>query len=166
MAVTPDGARVYVANNVDGTVSVIDTATDTVVGRPLSVGAGPDGVAVAPGGTRVYVANRDSGSVSVIAIEVPPTITGSVPAGVVGQGYSHTVTVTGFPTPAVSVTAGTPPPGLTVTPAGTLSGTPAAAGEYSFTLTADNGVAPAASLPVTVPITGPGCRGSRCIFGS
>ena len=41
MAVTPDGSKVYVANNAANTVSVIATATDTVTGPPIPVGRGP-----------------------------------------------------------------------------------------------------------------------------
>ena len=37
VALTPDGSKVYVANNVSSTVTVIDTATNTVVGSPIPV---------------------------------------------------------------------------------------------------------------------------------
>jgi YVTN family beta-propeller protein len=61
--------RIYVANNTDGTVSVIDGGTYSVVAT-VTVGAGPAGVAVNPATNRVYVANSsnaiDIGSVSVI----------------------------------------------------------------------------------------------------
>jgi YVTN family beta-propeller protein len=39
VAVTPDGSKLYVANSGDGNVSVIDTATNTVIGSPISVGS-------------------------------------------------------------------------------------------------------------------------------
>ena len=41
IAVTPDGKYVYVANSDDGTVSVISTATNTVVGSPIVVESFP-----------------------------------------------------------------------------------------------------------------------------
>jgi YVTN family beta-propeller protein len=67
VAVTPDGSKVYVANNgITGTVSVIDTATNTVVGSPIPVNFGPLGVAVTPDGSKVCVAKEGSESVSVI----------------------------------------------------------------------------------------------------
>src|SRR5947207_2703282 len=47
----------YITNNISNTVSVIDTATNVVVGTPIAVGFTPFGVAVNPAGTRVYVAN-------------------------------------------------------------------------------------------------------------
>jgi YVTN family beta-propeller protein len=39
--VTPDGSKVYVANFDSGTVSVIATATNTVIGSPIPVGSFP-----------------------------------------------------------------------------------------------------------------------------
>ena len=65
VAVHPDGSRVYVANWLSQTVSVIDTATNTVV-KTVAVGDNPVGVAVHPDGSRVYVANEYSHTVSVI----------------------------------------------------------------------------------------------------
>ena len=47
----------YITNAGDGTVSVINTATNTVVGSPITVGNFPMGVAVTPDGSKVYVAN-------------------------------------------------------------------------------------------------------------
>jgi YVTN family beta-propeller protein len=54
-----------VANHASNTVSVIDTATNTMAAT-VAVGSGPKGVAVTPDGTRVYVANYYSYTVSVI----------------------------------------------------------------------------------------------------
>jgi YVTN family beta-propeller protein len=67
VAVTPDGSKVYVTNQGSNTVSVIATATNTVVGSPITVGTNPEGVAVTPDGSKVYVANHGSNTVSVIA---------------------------------------------------------------------------------------------------
>jgi YVTN family beta-propeller protein len=67
LSIAPSRAQnAYISNSVDNTVSVIDTATNTVIGGPIMVGRVPTGVAVTPDGTKVYVANN-SGSVSVIA---------------------------------------------------------------------------------------------------
>jgi YVTN family beta-propeller protein len=41
LAVTPDGSKVYVVNEVDNTVSVIATATNIVTGSPITVGSDP-----------------------------------------------------------------------------------------------------------------------------
>src|ERR1700730_16017656 len=79
----------YVANGGDGTVSVIDTATNTVVGIPIPVGKEPFGVAVTPDGKHAYVANRGSNNVSVI-----DTATNKVVATVVVGNVPFNVTVT------------------------------------------------------------------------
>jgi YVTN family beta-propeller protein len=47
IAITPDGKHAYVANNSDGTVSVIRTATNTVVAT-VPVGNSPDAVGIVP----------------------------------------------------------------------------------------------------------------------
>ena len=53
----------YVANGSNpGTVSVIDTATNTVVAT-VAVGSNPIGVAVTPDGKHVYVTNQTSQTV-------------------------------------------------------------------------------------------------------
>ncbi len=46
LAITPDGAFVYVTNSGDGTVSVIDTSMNAVVGT-VTVGNTPQGIAIA-----------------------------------------------------------------------------------------------------------------------
>src|SRR6266849_5613706 len=55
----------YITNQSSSTVSVIDTATDTVIAT-IPVGLTPFGVAVSPEGSKVYVANLASNTVSVI----------------------------------------------------------------------------------------------------
>lgn len=64
-AVTPNGARVYVTNNFQDTVTVIDTLTNTVIDT-ITVGQSPWGIAITPDGTRAYVANSSSNTISVI----------------------------------------------------------------------------------------------------
>ena len=65
VAVTPNGAFVYVASYFDNNVSVINTATNTEVAR-IPVGSAPHGVTVTPDGAFVYVTNQNSNNVSVI----------------------------------------------------------------------------------------------------
>ncbi|EEN86133.1 putative Ig domain protein, partial [Rhodococcus erythropolis SK121] len=171
VAFTPDGSRAYVTSQDASTVSVIDVATNAVVGDPIAVGTNPVAVAITPDGSRVYVANIFGSSVSVIAIEVAPTLSGTPPAGVLGQLYSHAFTTAGQPDPAVTVTAGVLPAGLTLTEAGVLSGTPTAAGSFTFTVTASNGIGESAVLPVTLVVTdsappSTGSLGSLEGFGS
>jgi YVTN family beta-propeller protein len=74
---------VYVANNgiyrSPGTVSVIDTATDTVTDT-IEVGVYPYGVTVNPAGTSVYVTNNGDDTVSVIDTATK-TVTATVNVG-------------------------------------------------------------------------------------
>jgi YVTN family beta-propeller protein len=72
----PDGSTVYVTNVIDGTVSVIATATNTVTAT-IPVGSGPRGVAVTPDGSTVYVANF-ANTVSVIDT-TSNTVTATIP---------------------------------------------------------------------------------------
>ena len=67
------------------------------------------------------------------------------PGAVVGTAYTDTLTATGGTTPYTwSVNAGSLPPGITLTSAGVLTGTPTAAGSYTFSVNvvdANNGIA-------------------------
>jgi YVTN family beta-propeller protein len=67
-ATSPDGSLVYVVNSGSGTVSVISTATNRVVGT-IAVGTEtqPQAVAVSPDGSLLYVALGDD-RVLVIAV--------------------------------------------------------------------------------------------------
>ncbi|WP_423795179.1 YncE family protein, partial [Mycobacterium tuberculosis] len=68
VAVNP-GGNVYVTNFGSGTVSVINPATNTVTGSPITVGLDPTGVAVNPVTGVVYVTNSLDDTVSVITGE-------------------------------------------------------------------------------------------------
>ena len=63
MAITPDGTRAYVTNPDSNSVSVIDTATNSVV---ATIAVGGFGVAITPDGTRAYVAGGGFNTVAVI----------------------------------------------------------------------------------------------------
>jgi hypothetical protein len=84
------------------------------------------------------------------------------PGAVVGTAYTDTLTAAGGTTPYTwSVNAGSLPPGITLTSAGVLKGTPTAAGSYPFSVNvvdANNGIATtsitllvAASLSLSFP---------------
>ena len=70
----------YVANNGSNNVSVIDTATNMVVGLPIPVGSLPNDVAITPDGARAYVANFNSNNVSVISTRTNMVIA-TIPVG-------------------------------------------------------------------------------------
>jgi hypothetical protein len=88
----------------------------------------------------------------------PPAAT--LPAGMVGAAYSHnllsTFTITGgFPPHRWILGEGSDlPPGLTLSPAGILSGTPQAGGSYSFVLHVQDSADPLQeSSPISVSLT-------------
>lgn len=58
----------YITNLNDNTVSVIDTATNTVTAT-IAVGKAPYGVAVTPDGTKTYVTNSSDSSNGVSVID-------------------------------------------------------------------------------------------------
>jgi YVTN family beta-propeller protein len=65
VAVTPDGARAFVANIGSGTVTVVDLESGAKL-TDLETGEGAEGVAVSPDGREVWVGNRGADTLSVI----------------------------------------------------------------------------------------------------
>lgn len=82
IAITPDGRFAYASNyNTlyagsgftdltagQGTVNIIDTATNTVIPPTIAVGQSPDAVAISSNGEYAYVTNYTSNTVNVIAL--------------------------------------------------------------------------------------------------
>lgn len=73
---------VYTGNYEDDNVSVIDTATNQVVGSPIPAGDGPYSMAVAPNGKTLYVGNSNGvGDLTVIDTQTNKP-TGSIVLGI------------------------------------------------------------------------------------
>ena len=128
----------YISNQLDDNVSVIDTATNTVV-TTIGVGDFPDAVAVNPAGTRVYVTNRSDNTVSVINTSTNTVLAvvtvGTEPRGVVvnpagtrvyvtnnglgAGGSSVSVIDAANNTVTATVPVGSQPWGVAINPAGT-----------------------------------------------
>ena len=81
-----DGKRVYAANGGAGSVSVIDVATNKVVGD-VKVGQRPWNMALTPDGKKLYVANGRSNSVSVIDTATRKVVK-EIPVGELPWGVS------------------------------------------------------------------------------
>ena len=95
MAVDAAAGTVYVTNGNDGTVSVINAATNTVTAT-ITVGSGPRGVTVDPSTHTAYVANMNDSTVSVISADLPvpvTTVTSSRDPGTFGQKVTFTATI-------------------------------------------------------------------------
>jgi YVTN family beta-propeller protein len=70
LQLSPDGKRAYISNFGDGTLSVVDTITNSVA-TTVDVPGYPEAVAVSPDGERIYVGDYWSGAVAVISV---PTV--------------------------------------------------------------------------------------------
>lgn len=79
IAITPDGLQAYVTNENDNSVSVISTASNTVIAT-IAVGINPFQVAVSPNGQFVYVSNNAYTSITNSSVSVISTATNSVVA--------------------------------------------------------------------------------------
>lgn len=99
-----------------------------------------------------------SGSFSVTIIQALAIATApALPFGIVNQAYSQALTIqsgTGGAT-VIWSTSSALPTGLTLDKTGLLHGTPGAAGSFSFTISANDGISPAAVLNATMTVYGP-----------
>ncbi|MGV0853358.1 Ig-like domain-containing protein [Mycolicibacterium phlei] len=124
------GNLTYVTDKAAGTVTVIDTTTDTVV-RTYNVGATPDGVAVKHDGTRLYVSSSEGNTVKVIdtkngkvvktiKVTAPNAIAVNAKAStlyaVTGDGTLKKISLSSFSTSTVKLPTGWRPTDLAVTP--------------------------------------------------
>jgi len=93
IAITPNGRSVYVANSGSGTVSVIATASNTVVDT-IPVGTSPSGIAITPDGTHAYVVDSNvglSGTSNVFVIDIATnTVVDTIPVGALPIGIAIT----------------------------------------------------------------------------
>src|SRR5258707_4091101 len=79
----------YITNLDSNTVSVIATATNTVIGLAIPVGLSPLGVVVTPDRSKVYVANHASNTVSVIDTATN-SVSATIPVGASPFGVAAT----------------------------------------------------------------------------
>ncbi|HEY1070305.1 MAG TPA: putative Ig domain-containing protein [Thermomonas sp.] len=139
-------------------------------GLSFNAGSGTiSGSATAPGNFPITITATDDGTTGngapfTIAqnytISVPtPTITvapASLPNPVAATAYSQTLTATGGAGPySFAVTAGSLPPGITLSTGGALSGTSNQVGSYNFTVTATDNFGQTGSRAYTVTIAAP-----------
>ena len=131
------GSLVVGANAAVGGEYITITATNTINGVPRTV--------------------TQNFTLTVTAKGTAPNITSANSTSfTAGIKNTFSVTATGNPTPTYSVTAGSLPSGVTLSPSGVLSGTPAAGtagNSYPITITASNGVTPDATQSFTLYVT-------------
>jgi hypothetical protein len=131
-----------VTANGQGGFNVTGTHTYANIGSYIA------GIAIADRGGSTATA---SAPITVVGVVLSPT---TLPATTIGEaGYSQTITGNGGTPPyTFAVTAGSLPPGLTLSSAGLLSGTPTAAGSYPFTITATDSTGTTGSQAYTVTV--------------
>jgi Ice-binding-like/Putative Ig domain len=124
----------------------------TVIGRLLA-----NTGAVTLDTTAVTVPTGCAQNTTVVSTTLSPAITSAAPTGATaGTPYSYAVTATGTPAPTFSVSSGALPAGLTLnTATGVISGTPTTSGQFTFTITASNGVAPSVAAIYTIAVAAP-----------
>src|SRR5579859_8010411 len=87
------------------------------------------------------------------AITLSPT---SVPAATVAVAYSQTITASGGTSPyTYAVTSGSLPAGMSLSTAGTLSGTPTAGGTFNFTVRATDASSTTGSQAYSLTVAAP-----------
>ena len=89
---------------------------------------------------------------------MPAITTSALPGATAGIAYGQTITASGGTVPLImTVSAGALPPGMTLTTAGSLFGTPSANGIYNFTVTATDTAGATASQAYSIAVaTTPG----------
>ena len=85
----------------------------------------------------------------------PLFATTSLPVTGISAAYATNVVLATavVPAPTFTITAGSLPGGITLSSAGHLGGAASAAGTYQFSVTADNGIAPAATQALTLVVS-------------
>ena len=113
------------------------------------------GVEAWDGGGGWAIDHFSAGNLAAPVPDSAPLLTADSPATVatVGTPYSYTFAAKGSPAPLFSVARGDLPPGLSLSTAGVLSGTPTQPGDYSFILRVGNRVKTVASNTHTIAVS-------------
>jgi len=144
-AVRADGALKCWGEDSSGQVS------NAPEGEFLTVSAGgAHSCALSGNGGAACWGNNEQGQSQPLIVSPPP------PDGEVGSPYLHVFETTPEGPPAkFHLAGGQLPPGLTLSEAGELSGSPTEGGTYTFVVAAANGVLPDAEQEATVSIEAP-----------
>ncbi|WP_158225402.1 putative Ig domain-containing protein [Rhizobium sp. 11515TR] len=139
----PTGLVLSSAGNLSGTPTAAGSFNFTIVATDSSTGAGAPFTAA-----RAYSITIGSPTITI----TPATL----PGGTAGIAYSQTLTASGGTgSYAFSLTSGSLPPGVALSSAGALVGTPTTAGPFNFTITATDGNHFTGSQAYTVTIGAP-----------
>lgn len=139
----PAGITLSSAGLMSGTPTVPGDYPVTIIATDASTGTG------AP----FSVAQAYTLRVGAAAIAIAPA---TLPDPVIGVAYAQQLTASGGAAPyTFAVSAGTLPTGLSMSPAGQISGSPTASGSFTFTVTATDDNAQTGSQAYTLDIAPP-----------
>lgn len=128
----------------------LDPATGAVSGTPTAEGTYPFTLRVQDSSTPV---KTFSAPFSIDVYAPLQVTTASLPDGVVGVAYSAPIDVVGgLPAYAFSLASGSLPPGLTLSAAGSIDGTPTATGTYGFSVQISDGANPTQTISASFSI--------------
>lgn len=139
-----NGTAGFLGGILQALTTVITNTVTASTGHSSATTPGFTGAVSGPHTIVVSATNKGGTTTATTQINIlaPPAITSvNNTSFTYGQAGTFSVTASGFPAPTFSVTSGTLPAGVTLNPTtGVLSGTPAAAGSFVFTITATNSV--------------------------
>ncbi|MDQ7996381.1 MAG: autotransporter domain-containing protein [Luteibacter sp.] len=128
-----------------------DPASGVLSGTPTVTGSFPFTVTVTDGSLTPATLSRNyTLTIATVTVVVSPA---TLPGGVVGTAYSGSLSASGGAAPyTFAVSTGALPEGITLSPAGALSGTPTRSGAVSFTVRAADahGMAGTQAYSVTI----------------
>lgn len=139
------GTGSALAGNVLALTSITMTTGATLSGRALA---------------RNGAVTLDTNDAAVCAVGCKPITLNpaTLPDATQGTSYSQALTASGGIAPyTFAVTEGALPPGLALSSAGVISGTPSEAGSFSFTITATDSLGCPGTRAYTMIVAGPNC---------
>ncbi len=158
-------SKMYIDGNLTGSASQICSVNFSSVTAKLEIGStvgigylsgSLDEIAIhnielSPADILIHY-NNGIGGLSYFSPTAPVINSTPVTTAVAGNPYSYTIASSGYPAAAYSLTA--PPAGMTInSTTGLIQWTPSAAGNYSITVNASNGVIPDASQTYTLAVS-------------
>jgi streptogramin lyase/PKD repeat protein len=151
----PDGNLWFAEGNGNaiGRISTAGVVTEfpipTAASYPVGIAVGPD--------ANLWFTELNGNQIGRVVLCPPITLSpASLPGGTLGTAYNQTITASGGTGPySFLATAGTLPPGLKLTAAGVLSGTPTANGTSMFTVKATDANGCTGSQSYTVVVSCP-----------
>ena len=126
---TGNGARTFAITAGALPANVMLSPTGTLNGVPLAVGTFNFTVTLTDAANETFSLPR-----SILITGTPISITGAPPSGVVGTAYAFSFIGTGNGLLTYTLDAGALPPGIGLSPTGTLSGTPGAEGIFPISV--------------------------------